>query len=130
MSFGIAGAGVGAGGGGGSAISTTGLVPVPPGTPRLLNAGVGGSALVSPSTDLGFAGGTSDATVPTLGGTCVGSEVLESSSVRVDCVGGLSEFDAGRIVFLITSGATSAGNTGTSVISHSVLCASRCASYA
>src|SRR5215212_2876194 len=129
MSFGITGVGFGAGGGGGSAISTTGVLPVPPATPpRLPATGLGGSALVDEIIESRRAGGTLDAIALMCSGTLFGFDVLSINSIRVDRVGDVSEFEAGRIVFLTSAGAASAGGNGIKVIASSVLCVSRCAS--
>src|SRR5215213_6315188 len=97
MSFGTIGVGFGAGAGGGSSgILMTGVWPVPPGTPRPVPAGLGKIMLSRPITEPLVQGGTGEATMPGVGGTRVGSEVLDIISVRIDSVGARSDAGVGR----------------------------------
>ena len=82
-SFGATGVGAGVGGGGGSVMLTCGVLPVPPGTPRL-PGDAGGSSFVAPMIDFEVAGGMFSETVPTLSGTLFGLETLAINCVRID----------------------------------------------
>ena len=93
-----------------------------PPVPRLVLAGVGGSRFSGPILESNRAGGMTTRSALILSGILLGSEVLVMSSMRVECVGCVLEFEAGRIVFLTGCGATSSGGfTGIIVISNSVL---------